>query len=170
MGYPKGPPVSMVVTKEFKMTEAIKLYLAGYSQKQIEEEFERRGYPTTRSVISRYITETRNEWRERRMDDMEKILERELAKLDKMEKDAEELFGTFDPNSTEFDETFDCSKEANEWVKTRLKIMEQRHKLLGLYKPVKVDVESKNVNINADAESTEAIRSEILSRLSKKPE
>jgi small-conductance mechanosensitive channel len=102
------------------------------------------------------------------MDDMEIIIQAELKKLDQMEAEAAALFGKFNPETTEYDETFDSSKEANEWVKTRLKIMEQRHKLLGLYKPVKIDVESKNVNINADAESIAATRSEILRRLSPK--
>jgi predicted transcriptional regulator len=170
MGYPTGPPVSRRVKKEYKQTVAVDLYLQGYSQQEIEEELRKRGYPSSRPAVSTYISETRNEWRQKRMEDMDIILERELAKLDQMEKDAAELFGKFNPNGqgedSTLDEPFDCSKEANEWIKTRLKIMEQRHKLLGLYKPVKVDVESKNVNINADPEQIAATRSEILRRLS----
>jgi hypothetical protein len=164
-----GASVSKRVQREYKRTEVVDLYLKGYSQLQIVNEMERRETPVSRSTVCKYLAETREEWREKRMEDMDAILERELAKLDKMEQDAAELFDKFNPNATELDETFDCSKEANEWVKTQLKIMEQRHKLLGLYKPVKLDVDSKNVNINAaDPESIEAVRSSILSRLSPK--
>ena len=171
MGYPKGAPMSQRVKKEYKMTEAVALYLKGYSQKEIEVEFERRGYATDRSSISKYLTETRKEWKERRMQDMDAILEKELAALDQMERDAAELFDKFNPNNEESGlfEPFDQSKEAAEWTKTRLKIMEQRHKLLGLYKPVKLDIESKNENVNV-TKQTEETRSSILSRLSSKLE
>ena len=170
MGYPKGAPMAVRVKKEFKQTEAVDLYLKGYSQTEIEAEFALRGYPTARSVISRYISETRQEWREKRLQDMDVILDRELAALDKMERDAAELFEKFNPNNTEsgLDEPFDCSKEASEWTKTRLKIMEQRHKLLGMYKQ-KIDIEAKSEVINV-TEQVEAARSSILSRLCKNPD
>lgn len=171
MSFRPGAPLSLRVKKEFRMTEAVALYLDGYSQKGIEDEFTRRGYPTDRSTISKYLKQTRQEWKEKRMQDMDAILDRELAALDKMERDAAELFEKFNPNNEEsgLDEPFDCSKEAAEWTKTRLKIMEQRHKLLGLYKPVKLDIESKNENVNV-TEKTEATRSSILGRLSKNVE
>jgi len=160
--------VGRSVKKERYMTEVVDLYLQGSSQSEICKQFKERGTPISIPTVSNYIAQARREWREERMDDMDKIIQAELKKLDKMEEEAAALFGKFNPETTEFNETFDSSKEANEWVKTRLKIMEQRHKLLGLYKPVKVDVESKNVNINADAESIAATRSEILRRLSPK--
>jgi small-conductance mechanosensitive channel len=160
--------VARSIKKEHYMTEVVDLYLQGNSQSQICKQFKERGTPISVSSVSNYIAQARQEWRVKRMDDMEIIIQAELKKLDQMEAEAAALFGKFNPETTEFDETFDSSKEANEWVKTRLKIMEQRHKLLGLYKPVKIDVESKNVNINADAESIAATRSEILRRLSPK--
>jgi excinuclease UvrABC helicase subunit UvrB len=160
--------VGRSVKKERYMTEVVDLYLQGNSQSEICKQFKERGTPISIPTVSNYLAQARQEWRVERMDDMEVIIQAELKKLDKMEEEAAVLFGKFNPETTEFNETFDSSKEANEWVKTRLKIMEQRHKLLGLYKPVKVDVESKNVNINADAESIAATRSEILRRLSPK--
>lgn len=160
--------VGKSVKKERYMTEVVDLYLQGNSQTQICKMFKERNTPISVGTVSNYLAQARQEWREKRMDDMDEIIQAELKKLDEMEKEAAALFGKFNPEAGEFDETFDSSKEANEWVKTRLKIMEQRHKLLGLYKPVKVDVESKNVNINADAESIAATRSEILRRLSPK--
>lgn len=171
MAAKKGPDVSRMVSREFRKTEAVALYLKGFSQKEIEAEFEIRGYRVDRSQISRYISETRKEWTERRMQDMDVILEKELAALDKMERDAAELFEKFNPNNEQSGlfEPFDQSKEASEWTKTRLKIMEQRHKLLGLYKPVKLDIESKNENVNV-TEITEKTRASILSRLAPKLE
>lgn len=167
MSFQRGPPARIRTKKEFKQTEAVSLYLKGYSQQEIEAEFEKRGYKTTRSVISRYITETRQEWRKKRMEDMDEILNRELRKLDELERKADELFDKFNPTGTELDETFECSKAASEWSKRKLEIMTMRHKLLGLNKPTKLDVESKNENVNV-TEKTEATRAIILSRLSSK--
>jgi hypothetical protein len=154
--------------KQFLMTETVALRLQGYSQREIREELRERGYAVGKSSISNYLIAAKNEWKASRMEDMEEILQRELAKLDKMEADASKLFTKFDPDGNAY-ETFDSSKEANEWTKTRLRIMEQRHKLLGLYKPVKLDIESKNENVNV-TEQTEATRATILSRLSSKLE
>lgn len=170
MSFPVGASPRRRTLKEFKQTKAVELYLAGYSQIEIEEELTRLGYPADRSIISRYIKEAREEWKEKRMQDIDEILDRELAALSKMENDTAELFDKFKPDDEQTLEIFACSKEAAEWVKARLKIMEQRHKLLGLYKPMKLDIESKNENVNINTESVEAIRSEILSRLSKKSE
>jgi hypothetical protein len=167
MSYPRGPPVYVRVEKEFKMTEAVALYLKGYTQQEIETEFKKRGYKTSRPAISRYISETRQEWRKKRMEDMDEVLNRELAKLDEMERKVDELFEKFNPAGTELEDTFECSKSASEWTKRRLEIMAMRHKLLGLNKPTKLDVESKNENINV-REKTEATRAAILSRLSSK--
>lgn len=170
MAYPKGGSPQRRTLKEFKQTMAVELYLKGYTQIEIEEELARRGYPADRSLISRYIKETRAEWKEKRMQDIEAILDKELAALDKMEKDTAEIFDKFKPDDAQEMDVFACSKEAAEWIKARLKIMVERHKLLGLYKPQRLEIESKNENINVNAESVEAIRSDILSRLSKKSE
>lgn len=136
-------------------------------QKEIVKAFEAKGIKITQGTVSKAIKAARMEWKENRLEDMDKIMERELAKLDKMEEDSADLFDTFNPNATDL-EIFSASKEAAEWVKARLKIMEQRHKLLGLYKPVKLDIESKNENVNVNAEQSDEIRREILRRLSPK--
>lgn len=171
MSFPVGASPSRRTLKEFKQTKAVELYLQGYSQIEIEAKLTEMGYPADRSIISRYITDARKEWREKRMQDMDAILEKELAALEKMERDTAELFDRFKPFDDENDlDVFMASKEAAEWIKARLKIMEQRYKLLGLNKPIKLDVESKNENVNVNAEQSDAIRSEILSRLSPKSE
>lgn len=154
--------------KEDKQTRVIELYRQGLSQTEIVAKFKSEGIAISPSTVSKFIKQAREDWRDTRLDDMDAIMEKELKKLDKLETDAQELFLKFNPTCTDLDETFDCSKEASEWVKNLLKIMEQRHKLLGLYKPVKLDVESKNTNVNIDAEQSEEIRREILSRLSPK--
>jgi len=155
---------------ELKQTEVVDLYAQGFSQSEIKEEFKKRGKEISIPTISNCISKTREEWTVQRMEDMDLILAKELSKLDKMEEEADAIFKKFNPDETEMESTFECSKEANEWTKTKLRIMEQRHKLLGLYKPVKLDVESKNVNVNANVDAAKETRSLILSRLSKKPE
>lgn len=166
----RGSKVKNSVIKEMKQTDVVDMYANGLTQAEIKEEFKKQGKQISLGTISNYISEARQEWTEKRMDDMDIILAKELSKLDKMEEEADAIFKKFNPDETDMESTFECSKEANEWTKTKLRIMEQRHKLLGLYKPVKLDVESKNVNVNANVDAAKETRSVILSRLSKKPE
>lgn len=158
------------VSKDYKKTEVVRLYLEGNTQSNIKNILEQQGIKISVPMISKYLKEARVEWREQRLGDMDIVLERELTALDKMEDNANKLFNKFDPTSAgsgvNIEDQFDSSKEASEWVKNTLKIMEMKHKLLGLYKPMKIDVESKSVNVNVNVESTEEIRSQILSRLS----
>lgn len=155
------------ISKEYKMSEVVRLAKQGMKQTDILKDLQSRGIAISSKSICTYLADARKEWRKTLLDDMDTIMERELSKLDRMESDAESLFETFNPNTTDL-EIFASSKEASEWVKARLKIMETRHKLLGLYKPIKLDVESKNENINVNAEQSDEIRREILSRLSPK--
>lgn len=156
-----GATLSRRVGKEFRQTKAIELYLKHYSQSQIADELEALGFPCDRSTISGYIAAARKEWRESRLNDMDEIFERELAELDEMEMEAVKLFIRFADHLDE-DDIYLSSKEASEWIKARLKIKEQRQKLLGLNSPVKMQ-HSGDVKINltvADCGIVEEVREE----------
>lgn len=136
-----GATVASQTEKEYNQTRAIELYLKHYNQYQIAKEL-----GLHRSTISYYIKEAREQWRKERIEDMDAIFERELAELDEMEMEAAKLFLRFADNLEE-DDIYLSSKEASEWIKARLKIKEQRQKLLGLNSPVKMQ-HSGDVKIN----------------------
>ena len=160
--------VHAVVAKEYKQKIVVELYRDGHKQTEIPKIMKEMGIHVSAGSVSNYISDARKTWREEMVENMEAVLERELNKLDRMEQDAYEAFKKFNPTVTDLNETFDCSNEAIKWMQTMIKIMDQRQNLLGLKKPKKLEVESKNENINVSVESVEALRSQILSRLSPK--
>lgn len=119
--------------KENKMTLAVDMYVNKHmTLRQIAEVI---GVDYT--TVSVYIKEARNEWRENRLTNMDEVLDRELAELDQMESETAVLFYRFKEH-LEADDPYLASKEAADWVKARLKIKEQRQKLLGLNSPIKM--------------------------------
>jgi predicted transcriptional regulator len=118
-----------------------------------------------KSRVGVYLSEVREEWRKERLDDIEDVLQQELQSLDQMEQDVAAIFDKINPSDEEID-LFAASDAAVKLLQARLKIMEQRQKLLGLNKPVKVDVKNETKIITA--EQSKEIRSDILDRLTPK--
>ena len=134
-------------SKEYKQTKAVELYLKHMTLKQISKKLEEdEDIKVDFTTVSKYIKEARAEWKQARIEDMDEIYERELAELDDMESKTSVLFERF-MTRLEEDDPFLASKEAAEWIKARLKIKEQRQKLLGLNSPVKMQ-HSGTVSIN----------------------
>jgi transcriptional regulator with XRE-family HTH domain len=146
---------------DYNRKRAAKLYLNGHSQKDIAAKL-----GVSQSSISNYINDMVKEWREERFGSIDKIMERELEALEQMERDSATIFDGFNPTD-DCPTPFESSREAVEWQKNRLKIMEMKHKLLGLYK-TRVDIKSENTNVNV--QESKEVRDEILSRLTPKSE
>lgn len=143
-----GATVHSQTEKEAKMERAVELYVKKHmntreiAKQMLEEGFEKCSYVS----IANYIKEARQEWKENRLQNMDEAFERELAELDALEAETAKLFYDFEERIKK-DDPYQASKEANDWVKSRLKIKEQRQKLLGLNSPVKMQ-HSGEVKIN----------------------
>ena len=135
-------------TKEYWQTKAVQLYVKFHcSQYKICEILEKEdGIKLDNSTISKYLKSAREEWRNARIEDMDAVFERELAELDEMEMQSAKLFVRFAEHLDD-DDPYLSSKEASEWIKARLKIKEQRQKLLGMNSPIKMQ-HSGTVAIN----------------------
>lgn len=87
------------------------------------------------STISRDIAFLNKQWLAATENDIKKMKAREVAELERMERDAAAMYVTA-KNS-------DRPKDAVAWMEERLKIKDRRAKLLGLDTPIKLDVEEK---------------------------
>lgn len=136
------------VDKEAKKTRAVELYVKKHmSTREVAEEMSKdEDYEIHFATVADYIKEARNEWKEQRLQNMDEVFERELAELDALETETAKLFYDFEERIRK-DDPYQASKEANDWVKSRLKIKEQRQKLLGLNSPVKMQ-HSGEVKVN----------------------
>lgn len=134
------------------MERAVELYVKHHmTNREIVKKMQAEGYDVSSHVtIANYLKEARQEWKENRLQNMDEAMERELAELDAIEAETAKLFYDF-AQRIKNDDPYLASKEANDWVKSRLKIKEQRQKLLGLNSPVKMQ-HSGDVSINLKIE------------------
>lgn len=143
-----GATIAKTINKEAKMERAVELYVKHHmTTREIAKQMKEENYDIgSHCTVAGYLKEARQEWKENRLQNMDEAFERELAELDALEAETAKLFYDFEKRIKQ-DDPYQASKEANDWVKSRLKIKEQRQKLLGLNSPVKMQ-HSGDVKIN----------------------
>lgn len=147
-----GATIAKMINKEAKMERAVELYVKHHmTTREIAKQMKEENYDIgSHCTVAGYLKEARQEWKENRLQNMDEAFERELAELDALEAETAKLFYDFEKRIKQ-DDPYQASKEANDWVKSRLKIKEQRQKLLGLNSPVKMQ-HSGDVSINLKIE------------------
>lgn len=74
--------------REKRRTMIERLYLTGLPMYRIAEELKAKGVPASKATVSREIESCRREWRERRIANMDRHVEEELARLGRLEAEA----------------------------------------------------------------------------------
>jgi len=106
---------------EHRRKQVAEMYLQRLTQRQIGERL-----GVDHSTVSTDLRAIREEWKAERLSNMDEALSRELAELDEMEAQlARKWLETEEPI----------------WINQRLKLKEQRAKLLGLNSPEKQQIQ-----------------------------
>jgi DNA-binding transcriptional regulator LsrR (DeoR family) len=115
-------------------------YLNKYDQQEIANML-----GVHQSTISRDIAYLSNKWLESTKDDIEKMKCREIAELERMEKDAAAMYINA--------KNGEKPKDAVAWMEQRLKIKDRRARLLGLDQAQKIDLDTQqNIVVNLTME------------------